>query len=97
MALATGIKLPPYFGPKTQDICLNGDIIRTGSGGMGPHLKYSGTQYEKDAVTFSAKMLSGEAPPAAHASDGGGAATSKGPAGGMKLGGMRRRDTRNHK
>ncbi|EGG09271.1 family 5 carbohydrate esterase [Melampsora larici-populina 98AG31] len=100
VASATGIKLPPAFGPRTQDICLNGDIVCTGSGGMGAHLKYPGTSYEKDAVTFSAKMLGGASPPAAGASDVGGASSSKVPGegnamggmkmGGMKMGGMRR-------
>lgn len=38
VAALTGIKMPASFGPKTQDICISGDIICTGSGGMGPHL-----------------------------------------------------------
>ncbi|KAH9814605.1 cutinase-domain-containing protein [Melampsora americana] len=63
IAAMTGIKLPPTFGPKTQDICLTGDMICCG-GSMGPHLKYPGSQYEKDAVTFSAKMLNGGGPAA---------------------------------
>ncbi|EGG02403.1 family 5 carbohydrate esterase [Melampsora larici-populina 98AG31] len=88
VAAATGIKLPPAFGPKTQDICLNGDIICTGQGGMGAHLKYPGTQYEKDAVTFSAKMLSGGSPPAGGASGGdAGGPPKKGGAGGPPGGG----------
>lgn len=59
VATLTGIKLPEAFGGRTQDICLTGDIICTGSGGMMAHLKYGGSKFEKDAVQYSAKILSG--------------------------------------
>ncbi|EGG02370.1 cutinase [Melampsora larici-populina 98AG31] len=92
IAAMTGIKLPPAFGPKTQDICLTGDMICCG-GSMGPHLKYPGSQYEKEAVVYSAKFLNGETPAqagvagGADAAAGGAAGDAKKGGGGMKGGG----------
>ncbi|EGG09270.1 family 5 carbohydrate esterase [Melampsora larici-populina 98AG31] len=78
IASATGIKLPPAFGPITQDICLDGDIVCTSSGGMKVHFKYPGSQYEKDAVAFSADMFGEGDPPTPDASDGGGVGPREG-------------------
>ncbi|KAG0149769.1 hypothetical protein CROQUDRAFT_73940 [Cronartium quercuum f. sp. fusiforme G11] len=59
VAAATGIKLPPAFGPKTMDICLTGDMVCTSAGGMAAHLRYPKSQYETAAIAFSAKFLTG--------------------------------------
>ncbi|EGG02404.1 family 5 carbohydrate esterase [Melampsora larici-populina 98AG31] len=81
IAAMTGIKLPPNFGPKTQDVCLTGDMICCG-GSMGPHLKYPGSQYEKEAISFSAKLLNGGGPAAGGASGGGASGGAGGSPGG---------------
>lgn len=51
------VKLPERYQPITLDLCLLGDIVCTGRGGMEAHLKYNGSPQEKEAVDFAVENL----------------------------------------
>ncbi|EGG01209.1 cutinase [Melampsora larici-populina 98AG31] len=54
------VRLPERYQFVTLDICLLGDIVCSGRGGMKAHLRYKGSPQEQEAVRFAANNLQGK-------------------------------------
>ncbi|KAG0144548.1 hypothetical protein CROQUDRAFT_672318 [Cronartium quercuum f. sp. fusiforme G11] len=57
VASMTGIRLPNNYVSRTRDICLEGDNVCTGRGGLQAHLRYPGSPQEAEAVQFAVRKL----------------------------------------